>query len=308
MLQIDGSNHNWLEERGPHLTLIGAIDDATGEVPYAKFRDQEDAQGYFLLLEGVALKYGLPLSLYSDRHGIFVVNQKKPLSIEEELRGETQLTQFGRALKELEIEAICALSPQAKGRVERLWGTFQDRLVSELRLAGANTAAEANEVLEGFLPSYNKRFAIEPKEKESAYRRLVSGIKLSEVLCFKYERRVANDNTVQLGERIIQIPPGPGRRSYAKARVIVHEGMDGSLGVYYQGQRIACERSVEESPVLRVKKRMARAEAKETAKQPETMKAVKLAKVERSGFKRPAAEHPWRKEGLVALALRKKQS
>jgi transposase len=309
MLQIDGSRHDWLEGRGPYLTLIGAIDDATGEVPYAKFRGQEDAQGYFLLLEGVVLKYGLPLSLYTDRHGIFVVNQKKSLSIEEELRGEKGLTQFGRALKELEVEAIQALSPQAKGRVERLWGTFQDRLVSELRLAGAKTLAEANEVLGEFLGSYNERFVIEPRDKRAAYRSLSAKIKLSEVLCFKHQRTVAKDNTVQIEGRTIQIPPGEERRSYARAKVTVHEGMDGSLGVYYQGRRIAYEEPTEESPVLRVGMSRVKGETREAPPKGETKKeAARSVKADGRRPSRPAAEHPWRKEGLAARALRQRQS
>lgn len=301
MLQIDGSRHDWLEGRGSYLTLVGAIDDATGEVPYAGFREWEDAQGYFLLLEKVIRKHGLPLSLYSDRHGIFMRSRKEPLSVEEELMGEEELTQFGRALKELEIQLIPALSPQAKGRVERLWGTFQDRLVSELRLAGATSMAEANEVLKKFLVSYNKRFVVEPKEQESVYRALPEGLKLEEVLCFKYPRTVANDNTVRLEGRFIQIPPGTGRRSYAKAKVIIHEGMDGSLGVYYHGQRIAFEGPVEDSPVLRVRKSKAknRLQPKEEEKAVERAKPAMVAKGERSGPQRPAADHPWRRKGQV---------
>ena len=306
MLQIDGSRHDWLEGRGPYLTLVGAIDDATGEVPYAQFRKQEDAQGYFLLLQGVARKYGLPLSLYSDRHGIFVRSRKEPLSIEEELKGKQELTQFGRLLKELEIEPIFALSPQAKGRVERLWGTFQDRLVSELRLAEARTLAEASEVLKRFLMSYNKRFVVEPREKESTYRPLPAGMKLSEVLCFKYQRTVANDNTVQLGGRIIQIGPGPGKRSYAKAKVTIHEGMDGGLGVYYQGQRIAYEGSVEDSPELRVKSGRAKSEPGENLVTREAsdspVKSTRPVKALQSKAARPPVSHPWRREGLAAMA------
>lgn len=188
MLQIDGSRHDWLEGRGPWITLVGAIDDASGEVPYAEFREQEDAQGYFLLLQEVALHHGLPLAVYSDQHGIFRHNPKKALGLEEELQGERKPTQFGRLLKELEIELILALSPQAKGRIERLWGTFQDRLGSELRLAGAKTLEEANRVLKEFLPQFNKRFAVQPRDSGSAYRPLPPKIKPSEVFCFKYQR------------------------------------------------------------------------------------------------------------------------
>ncbi len=304
MLQIDGSRHDWLEGRGPYLTLVGGIDDATGDVPGCLFREQEDAQGYFLLLQGIIRKHGLPMSLYSDRHGIFVRSRKeRPTTIEEELRGEEELTQFGRALKELEIQAILALSPQAKGRVERLWGTFQDRLVSELRLAGAKTLTEANEVLEKFLVSFNRRFVVEPKEQGSAYRPLPVGMKLSDVLCFKYQRTVNKDNTVQLEGRIIDIPPGPGGRSYAKAKVIIHERMDGSLEVKYKGQRIAYEEPTEDSPVLRVKHGKARAGAEDVLERSlgdeHVGKATKAVTVKGSGPLRPAPDHPWRKHTSV---------
>lgn len=285
MLQIDGSDHDWLEGRGPRLTLVGAIDDATGEVPYALFRKEEDAQGYFLLLQEIALKKGLPLTLYSDRHGIFSRSSKEPLSLGEELKGEREPTQFGRLIKELEIRLLQALSPQAKGRIERLWGTFQDRLVSELRLAGARTMEEANRVLWTFLPSYNRRFSVCPAQSGSAYRTLPKA-QLSEVFCFKYERRVAKNNTVKLGQRLIQIPAGPGGRSYARAGVTVHEGMDGSLRVYYQGQRIAYEEGQGE-PVLRVQKRGQPLKPGVESKPRAVVRAA-------GSSHRPSPNHPWR--------------
>ncbi len=299
MLQIDGSRHDWLEGRGPWLSLVGAVDDATGEVPYALFRLQEDSQGYFLLTQEVALRQGLPLAMYSDRHSIFVYKRKDQLSLEEELKGEQEPTQFGRLLKELEIQAIFALSPQAKGRIERLWGTFQDRLVSELRLAKAKTLEEANEVLWKFLPEYNRRFQVEPAQVGSAYRALPGRMKLEEVFCFKYERVVGNDNTVKLEGRLIQIPPGPGGRSYAKARVTVQEGMDGSLGVYHQGKRIAFEESSEKDAVVRVKhpghrKKMGEVKAAPKKEQIEQAKTEKLVKKDQDGILRPTANHPWR--------------
>ena len=306
MLLVDGSRHDWLEGRGPWLTLVGAIDDASGEVPYALFREQEDAQGYFLLMQEIALRRGLPLALYSDQHGIFVRNRKDRLSLEEELKGEQEPTQFGRLIKELEIYPIYALSPQAKGRIERLWGTFQDRLVSELRLAGAKTLEEANQVLWEFLPEYNRRFVIEPAQSGSSYRPLPSGIKSSELFCFKYGRTVANDNTVKIGDRLIQIPPGPGRRSYAKAKVTLHQGMDGGLGVYYQGKRIAYEAGSEKPPVLRVKERgNIGAETQDMAgtslKKDE--KPVSLPKATKVSPWRPAANHPWRRQVMVTKSL-----
>ena len=136
LLQIDGSRHDWLEGRGPYLTLVGAVDDATGTVPFALFRQQEDAHGYMLMLKDIIYRHGVPLALYSDRHGIFQRSPKEPESLDEQLSGRRDPTQFGRALEELDIRLIMAHTPQAKGRVERAWGTFQDRLDSELRLAG----------------------------------------------------------------------------------------------------------------------------------------------------------------------------
>jgi hypothetical protein len=170
LLQIDGSQHDWLEGRGPYLTLVAAIDDATGTVAGAVFRDQEDAQGYFLMLREVISANGVPLALYSDRHSIFQRSPKERETLEEQLAGERQPTQFGRSLKELGIQAVFALSPQAKGRIERLFGTLQDRLVSELRLAGAATMEMANQTLQDFLPRFNVRFGV-PASCPGAYRR-----------------------------------------------------------------------------------------------------------------------------------------
>ena len=240
MLQVDGSRHDWLQGRGPYLSLVGAIDDATGTVPYALFRQQEDAQGYLLLLREIIHGKGMPLALYSDRHSIFQVNPQQGESLEDQLAGGRKpTTQVGRALQELGVQLIVALSPQAKGRIERLWGTFQDRLVSELRLAGATTVEEANQVLWAFLPRFNARFAVPPAQPGSAYRPVEPGLCLEGVLCFKYQRTVARDNTVKLGEHTLQLLPGSDRYSYARARVELQERLDGSLVVLYQGMVIA---------------------------------------------------------------------
>jgi len=136
MLLLDGSLHRWLEDRGPQLTLLGFLDDATRKVPVAEFFPTEDAHGYFHLLRRLLRRYGIPRSFYGDKHGVFVRNDDH-WTVEEQLAGKRQPTQFGRALAQLGITYIPANSPQAKGRIERLWGTFQDRLTSELRLAGA---------------------------------------------------------------------------------------------------------------------------------------------------------------------------
>ncbi len=219
LLQIDGSNHDWLDGRGPRLTLVGAIDDADGEVPYALFRDEEDAQGYTILLRQIVAEHGIPQALYHDRHGIFERSSKEPETIEEQLEGKKKPTQFGRVMEGLGITSIPARSPQAKGRIERLWGTFQDRLVSELRIAGASNKEETNRALWDFLPRYNPRFVVPAAEPGSAYREPPEDFNPDEVFCFKYERTVGRDNVVRFGEHRLQIMPTNGRLSYAKAKV-----------------------------------------------------------------------------------------
>jgi Integrase core domain. len=253
LLQIDGSNHDWLEGRGPYLTLIGAIDDATGEVPYGLFREQEDTQGYSLLLRQIVASRGIPMALYRDRHGIFERSKREPESLAEQLEGKRKPTQFGRIMEELDITSIPARSPQAKGRIERLWGTFQDRLVSELRLAGAKTLEEANQVLWDFLPRYNQRFAVPAAQAGSAYRQPEEGFIPDKVFCFKYYRTVGSDNVVRFGGHRLQIMPTNGRLSYARARVEVHEKLDGSLAVYYQEDCLATKPAPPEAPVLRAR-------------------------------------------------------
>ena len=160
LLQIDGSPFDWLEERGPKAALIGAIDDATGKILFLLFRPTEDQVGYLLLLRSIAQRYGLPMSIYHDRHTI--LRSPKQPTLEEQLAGQTPMSQIQRIMAELGIESIPAYSPQAKGRIERLWGTLQDRLTKELRLAGITTLEQANAFLPGFIERYNARFAKPP--------------------------------------------------------------------------------------------------------------------------------------------------
>jgi transposase len=235
LVQIDGSHHRWLGESGPWLTLLLAVDDATGTVPYALFREQEDTEGYFRLMKGIIQRRGIPLALYSDRYFVFCYSK----------RGETgdasvidrgKPTQFGRAMRELGVTQVFARSPEAKGRIERANGTFQDRLVAELRLAGAGTIDEANSFLEAFLPRFNERFGVPATQAEPSYRPINPGLDIDAVLCFKELRRVARDNTVQYHGHTLQIFPGSDRRTYARARVEVQERLDGQLLVCYRGK------------------------------------------------------------------------
>ena len=201
LLQIDGSDHDWLGDRGPRLTLIAAIDDATGEIPFALFRLEEDAAGYFLLLRKIVEGPGLPLALYADRHTIF--RSPKKATLEQELAGEAPRSQFGRLVDELGIELIPSYSPQARGRVERLFGTLQDRLVKELGLENVSSLEQANRFMGDFLPRFNAAFAQEPAEPESAFLPLPEVLDLEEVFCFKYQRKVRNDNTISFAGHIL---------------------------------------------------------------------------------------------------------
>ncbi len=254
LLQIDGSRHDWLEGRGPYLTLIGAVDDATGTVPFALFREQEDAHGYLIMLKEIIDRHGVPLALYSDRHAIFQRAPKDPESLEEQRRGRRDPTQFARALEELGIELILAHTPQAKGRVERAWETFQDRLVSELRLAGVTAIEEANALLWDFLPRYDRRFGVAPAQPGPAYRRPAPGLDLDAVLCFKYLRTVANDDTVRFNGAALQLLPDGHRAGYARATVEVQERLDGRIVVVHQGRTVAVAPAPDAPVVLRARK------------------------------------------------------
>jgi hypothetical protein len=239
------------------LCLMGAVDDATGELlAGAHFVEQECAAGYLTVLKAIAQDKGLPWSAYMDQHGSLKRNDEH-WTLEEELQGEQEPTQVGRALRSLEIEVIYALSPQAKGRVERLWGTLQDRLVSELRLTRVSTAAEANVVLERFRPEYNRRFGLPAVDPTSAWRVVRRGIDLDRQCSFHYEATVLNDNTVRLSGTLIDVPPGPRKRSYARSRVEVCQFLDGSWRVYL-GEALIATKAPTTSAELRTIKRRRR--------------------------------------------------
>jgi len=255
MLQLDGSEHDWFEGRGPRLTLLSAVDDATGQVVAALFRREEDAHGYMLLLQRIVAQRGIPLAIYADQHSIFVHTPSEKETIDEQLAGRREPTQLGRVLDDLGIQMITALSPQAKGRIERLWGTFQDRLVSELRLAGICTRDDANRFLESYLPAFNARFARWPTETDSAYRAVPAKLDLTAIFAFQYSRLVANNNTVRAGANMIQIPANRERSSYAKARVLFCVGLDGSTFILHNGRRIAYMPSKDPTADIRAEKR-----------------------------------------------------
>jgi len=245
MILWDGSRHDWLEGRGPRPCLIGAIDDATGQLlPGAHFVDQECTVGYLRVLRDIVRTKGIPLSAYMDRHGTLRRNDKR-WSLEEQLAGRQEPTQVRRALDDLGIQVIYALSPQAKGRVERLWGTLQDRLVSELRLVNAKTAEDANRLLKQYRSDHNAKFAIPAKDAHQAWRPCPDR-ETADALCgVHYVRKVANNNTIRIGRQVIDI-----RRRYdleratlAGARVTVRHLLDGGYRAYFGGKLIATAKS-----------------------------------------------------------------
>lgn len=240
LAQFDGSHHPWLEDRGPELVLHAGVDDATSKILGAFFDDEETTAGYFQVFRQAADGPGLPLAAYTDKHGIFARSPRQPLTLEEQLQGRRAPTQLGRVFQELGIQWVPASSPQAKGRIERLFGALQDRLVTELRMAGICTKEAANAFLPGFIARYNARFAKPAAHPEPVYRPWPAGIDPDTVFCFKYLRTVANDHTVTLGPDLLQIVPNG--RSYAKARVEIHERLDGTIAAFYQEHPLMIKR------------------------------------------------------------------
>src|SRR4030067_48665 len=240
MVQMDGSHHEWFEGRGPECVLMGYIDDATGEV-FGRFYGYEGtmpAMGSFKLY---IRKHGLPLKVYLDKHSTYKSTAKP--TIEDELNDVGPLSGFERALKELGVEVSHAHSPQAKGRIERLFRTFQDRLVKEMRLRRIKSIEEGNRFLEEYLPLYNKRFSVRPREKDDVHRALPRGMDLNAILCMKTERTLRNDFTVAHNHKLYQIEDAT-----KASKVIVQDRMDGSMRITYQGRALRF-REITERPI-----------------------------------------------------------
>lgn len=221
LVQIDGSDHDWLEGRGERMTLISYVDDATSGTLVARFMPSETTHGYMLTMKEYIQRYGLPKALYSDKHGIFRQNK-------EEVRDSGKLTAFGKALQELGVELICAHSPQAKGRIERSFGTHQDRLVKELRLAGANTISEANSCLEKYLKKHNQSFSVPPANKESAHRNLSNDIDLNRIFTRREYRKISKDLSFQYKHILYQINSKSVNRLQHQ-KLEIRETLDGQL-------------------------------------------------------------------------------
>jgi transposase len=229
LVQIDGSPFAWLGAQGPPLMLLGAIDDATSEILALQFRPAEDVHGYTTLFQQLFTTHGLPLAIYGDRLNLLVRNDRH-WSVAEELAGRQFPTHLGRMLQDLGIAYVAAHSPQAKGRVERLWATLQDRLVSELRVRGITTVEAATAYLPEFIADFNRRFGKPAAVQQPVWRRPPADLAL--VLSCRYRRVVARDNTVRIGPRSA---PLRGARSYAGLTLEVRELLDGRLVVLHDG-------------------------------------------------------------------------
>jgi transposase len=289
LLQVDASDHDWLEGRGPRLQLLGLIDDATGKVPAARFHETEDARGYFLLMRELCRRIGVPQALYSDLHSIFWPTNGETLK--EQLAGRRSPTQFGRAMAELGIQLIPAHSPQAKGRIERLWGTLQDRLVAELRLANVSTVEAANAFLPGFLARFNRSFSVPAAVPGSAYRPRLKATQLDNILCFKHERVVSKDNTVRLGQVVLQVLPGPNRVGYSKATVSIHESLDRRFTVHFEGRQLP-------SKLIPLRKLLTPKPLPRRVPSPPVPTPLAVPPLVR-----PAPGHPWRRYPAVTKSL-----
>lgn len=243
LIQIDGSPHPWFEDRGPSCSLLAAIDDATGQIVAAVFRPTEDFIGYCLLLEQILAHYGIPLTIYSDRHTIFRSPKQDEFTLEQELAGQTEpRSQFGRILDDLGIEHIPARSPQAKGRIERLWETLQGRLPVLFRIAGIATLEQANDYLKAYIPKHNQQFAVTPTESTALFRPLPSHLSLAQLLSWKEPRTLNPGHTISWENQTYRvIPPNRGAYISPKASVTVHRHHDGRISVSHNGQIYATE-------------------------------------------------------------------
>jgi len=275
MVQMDGSHHAWLEGRGPELVLMGYIDDATNRV-FGRFYDYEGTLPAMDSFKRYVRRYGLPQSVYLDKHSTY--KSTKKLTIEEELAGLAPMSQFERALNELGVEVIHAHSPQAKGRIERLFGVLQDRLIKEMRLRGVTTKEEANEFLKEYLPKYNRKFKVCPANNTDVHVRLPRYFNLDTYLCVKTQRTVRNDQTIAHNGNLYQI-----EEAVISKKVTVEERLDGSLHITSAGA------------ALKYREITDRPKKKNRGKRPKTPYI-------------PPRDHPWRQwPGRQSLNKRKER-
>jgi len=278
LVQIDGSHHAWFEGRGPVCVFMGYIDDATGTV-FGRFYDYEGTLPALDSMKRYIRHYGIPQSVYLDKHTTYK-SWAKP-TIDEQLSGHEPMSHFEKSMAALEVEVIHANSPQAKGRVERLFKTLQDRLVREMRLWGIKSVDEANVFLETYLPKYNSRFRKAAREKADLHRPALHSKELDRILCIKEERTVKNDFTISYNGKLYQI-----EQMIRARKVTAEERLDGSLHITYQGQDLRYRMITEQLP-------------KETSEK-QLLLAARKPWV-------PSADHPWKKRSTLTPRRRRVQ-
>jgi hypothetical protein len=271
LVQLDGSPHKWFEERGEGCTLLVYVDDATSRLMELYFTPGETTFSYFAATRRYLARYGKPVAFYSDKNSIFKVNMPNALS-------GSGMTQFGRAMKELDIEIICANSPQAKGRVERAIQVLQDRLVKEMRLRDISSIEAANEFAAEFIEDYNARFAVQPRSLHDVHRSLLPNDDLERVFTLQEQRILSKNLTLQYEKVVYQIQTS--RPSYAmrKAPVTVCENDQGQVNILYKGQPLDYTIYLKQHRQAEVVSSKA---INEKLKKPH----------------KPAKDHPWRRYG-----------
>ncbi len=277
MVQLDGSEHAWFEGRGPKCTLLVYIDDATSSLKELRFVKSESIFNYFDSTRNYIKNHGRPSVFYSDKHGVFRVNKKGALS-------GSGITQFGRAMKELDIKLIYANSPQAKGRVERSNRVLQDRLVKELRLRNICTIEEANAFVSTFIEEYNRRFAVVAQNSTNAHRSLLKTQDLDQIFTIQEERHLSKNLTIQHKNVIYQIVSD--RQSYAlrAAKVIVCEDREGEIRILYKSKELEyCIYKIQERQGEVIEAKRLDAEWASLTKEPEKKKYA------------PSRKHPWKR-------------
>lgn len=306
MVLIDGSPFCWLGDDQPRWTLIGAVDDATSSILTLTLRPNEDLHGYVVMLRDLVTQHGVPWTVYGDRASM-LVRSDRHWTIEEELEGRQRPSHFGQMLEELGVRYIAALSPQAKGRIERLWRTLQDRLAAELALNGCHTPEQALAFLPGFILRFNRSLARPAREASPAWRRASPG--LARILACRYPRVVTLDNTVALAGELLHIPPGPRGRGHARCRVEVRELLDGRVLVLFQG-RVIAERPAPRADFVLAPRGSSR--ARYTSVMPPTprvarskpARGVKGTTAYKASIK-PSASHAWRSSYKADRSRRK---
>ena len=275
MLQMDGSHHDWFEGRRAKCVLMGYIDDATGRT-FCRFYEYEGTIPAMDSFKRYMREHGIPLSVYFDKHTTYKSTAEP--SIEDEINGTEPLSEFGRALTELGVKLIHAHSPQAKGRVERLFNTLQDRLVKEMTLRGINTIEEANKLLKSYLSSHNKRFAVTPKEQSDLHRSIPKGLNLDKILCIRTERTLRNDTTIAHNGKLYQI-----QEAVKSKKVLVEERVNGKMLITHNAVHL---------------------KYKEISARPEKQQKPSRKHLPRKGHA-PSADHPWRKTNSQLFEKRK---